>query len=103
MNGFLTAFETFLMARNKSEKMFISVQPNVNPLTQKVNGMGYQLVYDHRFRPFIESKLYQSATLLTYASAGLDPNVMSNIINFDELDTKTVGPNQRTIKVFKRQ
>ena len=102
MNGLLTSFETFLLARNKSEKMFFSVQPNVNPLATKMNGMGYQLVYDHRFRPFIESKLYQSQTLLTYASAGLDPDVMSDIINFDELNTETVGPNQRPIKVFKR-
>lgn len=52
-----TAFDTHLMSRKRSERTFYAVQENGNPYSCKVNGMGYQLVYNHRFRPFIDSNL----------------------------------------------
>ncbi|MCG7868800.1 MAG: hypothetical protein JAY74_20820 [Candidatus Thiodiazotropha taylori] len=99
-----TAFDTNLMSRKRSERMFYAVQENVNPYSRKLNGMGYQLVYDHRFRPFVDSKLYHSQTLLTYASEGLNESDLSNVLNFENLVATKAGPsgNQRDIKVFSR-
>lgn len=53
----ITAFDLYLLHAKQSERMFTSIQPNHNSLTTEWFGMGYQLVSDDRFRPYIDNIL----------------------------------------------
>ena len=105
MNKIIESYNMHLMDRHRSEVMFSEIQPNTNSLSQKMTGMGYQLIYDHRFLPFIQSKLSTSRTLLRYTSEGLDEREIGNVVNFNKLKTITIqvaASNNRTIKVFRK-
>ena len=85
MHTILEAYNMHLMDRHRSEVMFEEIQPNTNTLSQKMSGMGYQLIYNHRFLPFIQSKLSTTRTILRYTTEGLDKLELRNIIKFAQL------------------
>lgn len=91
MGNLLTSYAAHLSTRKNSERMFLEIQPNVNPLSNKMKSIGYQIVYDHRSKPIIDGKLYHSQTLLTDASQGLDKLELGDVFDFDKLQTKRVG------------
>ena len=105
MHKILDSYNMHLMDRSRSEVMFTEIQPNTNTLSQKMTGMGYQLIYDHRFLPFIQSRLSTSRTLLRYTSEGLDEMEVGNVVNFSKLKTVKIqvdADNTRDIKVFRK-
>ena len=105
MHKILDSYNMHLMDRSRSEVMFTEIQPNTNTLSQKMIGMGYQLIYEHRFLPFIQSRLSTSRTLLRYTSEGLDELEVGNVVNFSKLKTVKIqvdANNTRDIKVFRK-
>ena len=91
MSRIQTSLEAQLTKRKRSERMFSSVMPNLNPYSNKMGGMTHQLVYDHRFQPYLNSKLYTSHTILNYTSLGLEQTQLSNVLKFGELKRLVVG------------
>ena len=91
MHTIIASYDIHLMDRRRSALMFAEIQPNINQYTQKMTGMGYQLIYDHRFLPFIQSKLSTSRTLLRYASHELDQLEIGNAVKFYKLQTVTIA------------
>ena len=105
MHKILESYNVHLMDRSRSEVMFTEIQANTNSLSQKMKGMGYQLIYDHRFLPFIQSKLSTSRTILRCTSEGLDQLEVGSAVNFAKLKTVKIqvdADNTRDIKVFRK-
>ena len=100
----MSAYDTQVMSRNRSEVMFTQAVPNTNQYSAKIPGMSHQIMYDHRFRPFIESNLNTSRALLRYSSEGLEETELRHVLDFSKLATAKTGTvgKEREIRVFNR-
>ena len=108
IESFKAYVESLISQRNLNEKMFTSISATNNTACDKIPGMGNQLTYDARFKPFVNSNLGTTSVLMNYTQFGLIDQQALHAIDKDQLKTVSEGLRDtqtgkyREIQVFYR-
>ena len=104
MDSLKKYIEGLIPSRNINEKMFTYMGATNNITCNKIPGMGDQLTFDHKFKPYLTSNLSTTSVFMNYTQFGIIDEQALKAIDPDQLKEVSEGHSaeNRMIKVFHR-
>ena len=96
----IDSIKYMLLNRDRSEEMFARIEIS-NDHARNATGLEYQLVYNKRFKTFVDQGMWEARKFFTYAKSGFSDLLFSDLFQQDTLTDYVLD--DRTVKTLKHR